>query len=403
MLSSKYHFISAILGFFIVLTIVSQLLSGIVLSFSLLPECMLIPIIRDEEDLEDLYTDDFFWLHERGVDFIFIFSYFHLLRKLYLNVFYIEQEFSWKSGVFAFLFFNLVTFFGLVLCCTHLSDITLAIGANIMSTFFVIGKAYWWIFTDKSLNTDVLIRLAYGHYVAAFYLFFLSIIHTLDMHYDWKNDINFDGLDTELIWFDEGVSNELNSFLDVCCFFFFFGLYVYSEPEALSYEIFMWGDVGAISDVRYLGVAPHWYFRPLMAWLLVCPYHVTGVLGLLYYFWVLFHQVTLSSTTEFFNFLKSRKQLDVSGKYNYIFYSKHINMDITLYSQITFYFFFMALMYVTTFLPYGRFYNPVGGNIGMLSSYLYIVIYLSFFNCKNFLWNFFFFNKFNSLFKYMYI
>jgi hypothetical protein len=39
----------------------------------------------------------------------------------------------------------------------------------------------------------------------------------------------------------------------------------------------------------------------------------------------------------------------------------------------------------------------------MLSSYLYIVIYLSFFNCKNFLWNFFFFNKFNSLFKYMYI
>jgi hypothetical protein len=59
-LSSKYHFISAILGFFIVLTIVSQLLSGIVLSFSLLPECMLIPIIRDEEDLEDLYTDDFF-------------------------------------------------------------------------------------------------------------------------------------------------------------------------------------------------------------------------------------------------------------------------------------------------------------------------------------------------------
>ena len=234
MLSSKYHFISAILGFFIVLTIVSQLLSGIVLSFSLLPECMLIPIIRDEEDLEDLYTDDFFWLHERGVDFIFIFSYFHLLRKLYLNVFYIEQEFSWKSGVFAFLFFNLVTFFGLVLCCTHLSDITLAIGANIMSTFFVIGKAYWWIFTDKSLNTDVLIRLAYGHYVAAFYLFFLSIIHTLDMHYDWKNDINFDGLDTELIWFDEGVSNELNSFLDVCCFFFFLVyMYIVSQKHYL--------------------------------------------------------------------------------------------------------------------------------------------------------------------------
>jgi len=35
-------------------------MSGIMLSFSLVPECMLVPIVRDEEDLEDLYTDDFY-------------------------------------------------------------------------------------------------------------------------------------------------------------------------------------------------------------------------------------------------------------------------------------------------------------------------------------------------------
>jgi len=38
----------------------SQLVSGTMVSFSLIPEPMLVPIIRDEEDLEDLYTDDFF-------------------------------------------------------------------------------------------------------------------------------------------------------------------------------------------------------------------------------------------------------------------------------------------------------------------------------------------------------
>jgi hypothetical protein len=59
-LAVKYHFLSAIFGFFILLTIVSQLLSGTMLAFSLIPEPMLIPIVRDEEDLEDLYTDDFF-------------------------------------------------------------------------------------------------------------------------------------------------------------------------------------------------------------------------------------------------------------------------------------------------------------------------------------------------------
>jgi hypothetical protein len=31
---------------------------------------------------------------------------------------------------------------------------------------------------------------------------------------------------------------------------------LYDENEALSYEIFMWGDIGLMTDVRYYGVAP---------------------------------------------------------------------------------------------------------------------------------------------------
>jgi len=38
----------------------------------------------------------------------------------------------------------------------------------------------------------------------------------------------------------------------------------------------------------------------------------------------------------------------------------------------------MCIAYSTTFLPYGRFYNRLGGNIGMLASYLYIFFYLGF-------------------------
>jgi hypothetical protein len=37
-----------------------QILSGVMLSFSLVPETMLIAVVRDEEDMEDLYTDEFF-------------------------------------------------------------------------------------------------------------------------------------------------------------------------------------------------------------------------------------------------------------------------------------------------------------------------------------------------------
>lgn len=399
----KYHFISSIFGFFVFLTIISQIISGTMLSFSLIPEPMIIPLVRDEEDLENLFLDDFFWLHERGVDLIFIFVYLHLLRKLYLNIFYLEQEFAWKSGVFSYLIFFVTTLFGLILCCTHLSEITLTIAANFITTFCSLGQMYWWIFTDKYLNTDTIVRLAYGHYVIAFYLVFLSLIHALDMHYDWKHDINLDGLDNELLWFDEGFSNEISSLLDLFSLLFCICLYLYNEPEALSYEIFMWGDVGVITDVRFYGVAPHWYFRPFMAWLLVCPFHKTGIFGIVFFFFILFHQVTLASNNELFFFLKKKKQLDLTQKYNYLFLSQNYHIDITLFNQFMFYIFFMSLLYIFSFLPYGRFYNALGGNVGMLFSYIYILLYLSFYNFKNFFWNFFFFNKFKLLLRYIII
>jgi hypothetical protein len=59
-LSVSFHDVNSLFGFFILLTVFSQLVSGTMVSFSLIPEPMLVPIVRDEEDLEDLYTDDFF-------------------------------------------------------------------------------------------------------------------------------------------------------------------------------------------------------------------------------------------------------------------------------------------------------------------------------------------------------
>jgi hypothetical protein len=59
-LSVSFHDINSLLGFFTFLTIFANLVSGTMLSFSLIPEPMFVPVVRNEEDLEDLYTDDFF-------------------------------------------------------------------------------------------------------------------------------------------------------------------------------------------------------------------------------------------------------------------------------------------------------------------------------------------------------
>ncbi len=350
------------------------------LSFSLIPEPMIVPIVREEEDIEDLFIDDFFWLHERGVDLLFIFLYMHLFRKLYLNIFEYENESAWKSGVFAFLIFQVVVFFGLVLCCTHLSEITLTIAANILHTFFMFkGKFYWWVFTDKQLNSDTFIRLAYGHYVIAFFLSYLGLIHGIDMHYDWKNEFSYDGIDSELAWWDEALSSELSYMLDVLMIIVIIFWFLYVEPEALSYEIFMWGDVGLMTDVRYYGVAPHWYFRPFMAWLIACPHHKTGIFGLIFFFFILFFQPAINGTNElngynkkkflFFNYKLKRKSY---------FSQFTLNSEINLYFQFFYFLFIVFCFYAASFLPYGRFYNRLGGNIGMLFAYMYIFIYLGF-------------------------
>ena len=376
----SFHDLNALFGFMIFLTLSSQIISGMMLSFSLVPEPMLIPVVRDEEDLEDLYADDFFWLHERGVDCIFIFSYLHLFRKLYINAFEYEHEISWKSGVFSFMVFQVVVFAGLVLCCTHLSEITLTIAGNIMHTFFMFfGKFYWWIFTDKQLNSDTILRLAYAHYVSGFYLLYISLIHGVDIHYDWKNEAAPDGMNADIIWFDEAFLNELAIAIDFTKIYFYASYILYDQNEALTYEIFMWGDIGLMTDVRYYGVAPHWYFRPFMAWLIVCPHHKTGIFGLLLFFFLLFHQPALHGTSELNCYFK-RSLTGVKYKLNknVAYVPLYLSLEAHLYHFSTFYWFGASCFYTTTFLPYGRFYNRLNGNWAMYGSYLYILVYLTF-------------------------
>jgi quinol-cytochrome oxidoreductase complex cytochrome b subunit len=378
-LGVSFHDSNSLFGFFILLTVFSQLVSGTMVSFSLIPEPMIIPIVRDEEDIEDLYTDDFFWLHERGVDLLFIFSWMHLFRKIYISAFEYEHEVAWKSGVFTFLILQVVTFFGLILCCTHLSEITLTIAANIMHTFFLFhGKFYWWIFTDKNLNSDTVVRLAYAHYLSAFYMAYLGVLHGIDMHYDWKNESSYDGLDAEMSWWDEALSNELGTFIEALIILNIICAYLYPEPESLSYEIFMWGDIGMVSDVRFYGVAPHWYFRPYMAWLIVCPHHKTGIFGLLFFFFVLFHQPTLHGINEH-NLYFRRKLLfnNVIFDRKKFYKNSFFNVELNIFFQTTYALFVMCALYASSFLPYGRFYNRVGGNSGMLGSYFYLFFYLS--------------------------
>jgi hypothetical protein len=59
-LKVAYHVIGALWGFIVFIIIFNQCISGIMLSFSLTNDCMMVLLSREEEDIENNYIDDFF-------------------------------------------------------------------------------------------------------------------------------------------------------------------------------------------------------------------------------------------------------------------------------------------------------------------------------------------------------
>ena len=347
----------SILGVILLLTISLQCLSGIMLSFSLMTDSSLTAVSRETEDMDALYIDDFFWLHERGVDFIFISIILHLFRKFFQKSNGLISESSWKSGSFMFLMINGAIFSGLVLCCTHLSDITLRIATNIVKTLTLkVGNLGYFVYTDETLNTDTMVRLAYLHYILPFIILILSTEHLVDMHFSHRDYSFMPNRRITYVWSIDVLKTEFLFWLKFLFLFSSIALWIYHDNEPLNFEIFMWGDIGFINDIRFLGVAPHWYFRPFMAFLICCPHHYFGILGLLYIFIIIYFQPKVMLLSK-----KSKRAL-----------TGYQPVENSLLFLVLTYFFIMSCLYVTSYLPFGRFYISKGGNPTTTIAFLYI-------------------------------
>lgn len=179
-------------------------------------------------------------------------------------------------------------------------------------------------------------------------------------------------------WWNEVVINEIMTFIYLMLLVLIVSLVLYSEPEAVSYELFMWGDVGFITDPNFNQVAPHWYFRPLMAFLLVIPHALIGVFGLALFFILIYYQISLHNAGE----LRTYKSGLFKGLINTGFFKNYsteaFHVDFSFVYQLRFFVFMMACLYTTTFLPNGKYYLAVGGNDALLISYIVIFLHLTF-------------------------
>ena len=275
---------------------INQYLSGFLLAIGFVEEPMIIPASRDTDDIENIHFDDLYWLHERGVDFIFLLIYLHLFRKMYVSVVYIENEVNWKSGIINLLILQVVVFLGLLLTSTHLSDITLRVGYNTLVSFLPspLFDYFEWIFlTDGKLNTDNMARIESCHYLFAGALIANAFQHSHQMHYDWKGNIDYSGCYEAVNWLDTGVFNEVFKFYITIAYVWTWIVFLYNDPETIWSDIFSFGDVGYLDEVKYEWVAPHWYFRGFMAFLTAMPHHYYGIFGIFFFYITLYIQPNL--------------------------------------------------------------------------------------------------------------
>ena len=372
-----YFRFSSVFGLSVLIAIIFQMLSGFFLALNYIPDPSFVIIFR-EENINEMWF--FFWIykiHVIGVDCIFVLSYIHILKKIWIKNFIKTDVDGWYTGSFAFLIFHLVVFFGITLSTNHLGDVTVTIAANIFwSLFNRLHKTYYIIFLNKHLNVDLLSRFALIHYILAYYYIFLVQLHIMFIHESWDSDSDnssqLDSVLPKLSWLWDTLKKELSMmwtlYMIICTFFLWIS---YPDARVVNYNFFEQWSETEVEEINFFIVSPHWYFRAHMGLLTVCAQHYEGL------FWLVSFYILLTILPNIYRLYNLEK--------NYT--SNFINVDFIplsrSYLQQIFYIIFVgSIVYVASALPCGRFYyesvEGFFGNIFLKLSYQYIYIYMIF-------------------------
>jgi hypothetical protein len=99
--------VTSVIGFMLLIAIVLQLLSGFYLGWYYIPEPGLVIELREEMFNDTRFGAEIFYMHVRGVDTIFVLSYMHILKKIYLKNYITSESDGWILGGYAFFLISL--------------------------------------------------------------------------------------------------------------------------------------------------------------------------------------------------------------------------------------------------------------------------------------------------------
>jgi quinol-cytochrome oxidoreductase complex cytochrome b subunit len=359
---------TSIIGFMLLLTIGLQLISGFFLGWYYIPEPGLVIELREEMFNDTRFGVEVFYTHVRGVDTIFVLSYLHILKKIYIKNYIVADSDGWLVGGYAFFWLHIIVFFGISLSATHLSDLTLTIGANIFwSILNFTFKTYYILFTNKHLNTDQLTRFMLFHYFTPWFYLYLIQVHVMFCHESWDTDSGENTIEdkstTYIAWFYDAFLKEIQDAWFWTQFVFIYFILHHFNASTVTYHFFERWNISELDEIRFYGVAPHWYFRPLMGLLTITPTHYEGLLWMGMWFILL---AAMPLVNSIYN--SGVKYLSVIPSQN------------SLLQTSAFITFMLSMYCAASMLPCGRYYyDPEGGYVGnpwVKFSYQYSYLYL---------------------------
>lgn len=361
--------VTSVIGFMLLIAIIIQLISGFFLGWYYIPEPGLVIELREEMFNDTRFGSEVFYFHIRGVDIIFVLSYMHIFKKIFLKNYITAESDGWIVGGYAFFWFHYIVALGICLSATHLSDLTLTIIANVVwSLTDNLYKTYYIIFTNKHLNIDQMTRFMVLHYFSPWYYLYLIQLHVMFCHESWDSDsgenVYEDKSGSYISWFYDAFLKEIQ---DAWYWAIFSSVYFWTHhmmPYVINYFYFERWNIAENDEIRFYGVAPHWYFRPLMGILVISPTHYEGLM------WVGLYFILLAFLPIFYNIYNTSLRFKVI-----------IPMQNSMIQFGSFALFLLSIFSISSMLPCGRYYyEPEGGYVGnpwVKFSLQYIFLYFA--------------------------
>lgn len=260
-------------GFFAIIILVIQIVSGSFLAMHYVPE-MSLAFASVEHIMRDVNGGwAMRYIHANGASLFFIVIYIHILRGVYFQSFRAPRQYLWFSGVALFILLMGTAFLGYLLPWGQMSFWGATVILNFLTVIPVVGTdIVEWVWGGYSVGGPTLNRLYVLHFTLPWILVLLTGLHLILLHEHGSNNPLGSPLPDNVSFFPYSTFKDLFSMFLLTMFFIYLVGFI---PNVLGHSD---NAIMANPMSTPAHIVPEWYFLPFYAILRSIPDKRFGVI-----------------------------------------------------------------------------------------------------------------------------